>query len=110
MSPGTKSSEARAPVYGLRLTIGAGKVMVRTLDSRGRGRAVGALFVPVVQMDERLRVDANSSFVAILDEPATSSTASPPTRKTKIPRELSKKLVPEEEDLVAPRLFAVPLD
>jgi hypothetical protein len=104
-----KPSEARAPAYGLRVEFRNDSVLLRTLDGSGRGTPLEAVFVPVVQEGDRLRIDDRSTFAATPSSfkpylPAGAH-VSPSTQKKPV---LSKGPVAKEEAPVAPRLFEVP--
>jgi hypothetical protein len=93
-------SEARAPAYGLRVTVGAEKVIVRALDSSGRGPPLGAVFVPVEQ--------AGESFHMVGPKSPSCYYPKRPERKGSVARELSKKTQVLEEDIVTLYIFEVP--
>jgi hypothetical protein len=77
----------------------ADKVIVRALDSSGRGLPLGALFVPVEQDGERFRMVGPGLRVPLPERPE---------RDRKVARELSKQKPVLEEDIVTLYLFEVP--
>jgi choline dehydrogenase-like flavoprotein len=99
----TKASEARTPAYGLRVTNEADNVIVRALDSSGRGLPLGALFVPVHQEGERFRMVKWGNGPGLRVYPPER-----PEREREVARELSKKKPVPEEDIVTLYAFEVP--
>src|ERR1700752_1050658 len=99
----TATSEARPPAYGLRVTVEVDKVIVRALDSSGRGLPLGALLVPIEQDGERFRMVGPGGGLEFcsLEQPERDY-------KVAVARELSKKKPASEEDMVTLYLFEVP--
>ena len=98
-------SEARTPAYGLRVAVERGKVIVRALDSSGRGDALGALLVPVEQVGARFRMVGPDHLPDL-----TPYSLGLAERQRRVAREPSKEEPVPEEDFVAPYIFEVPLD
>ncbi|MBZ9810310.1 MULTISPECIES: alkaline phosphatase D family protein [unclassified Mesorhizobium] len=89
--------EARAPVFGVRVGIEAGKILVQAADSGGRGLPHAALIVPVYAKGDRLHM---------IDPPATS----PGDEKGQRDGSLHDSLLPYYiEQPASPYVFEVPL-